>query len=77
MLIGHIVGHVDTLIDLRRLQTFVTVSEQGTVSKAASLLHITQPALSRQLRDLQDGLGISCSSELAAVSSLPAKAINS
>jgi DNA-binding transcriptional LysR family regulator len=58
MLIRHIFGHVDTLVDLRRLQTFVTVSEQGTVSKAASLLHITQPALSRQLRDLQDELGI-------------------
>jgi len=34
------------------------VSEQGTVSKAASLLRITQPALSRQLQDLQDELGI-------------------
>lgn len=45
-------------IDLKRLQTFVTVSEQGTVSKAALLLRITQPALSRQLRDLQDELGI-------------------
>jgi DNA-binding transcriptional LysR family regulator len=49
---------MDRHIDLKRLQTFVTVSEQGTVSKAALLLRITQPALSRQLRDLQDELGI-------------------
>jgi DNA-binding transcriptional LysR family regulator len=49
---------MDRPSDLRRLQTFVTVSEQGTVSKAALLLRITQPAVSRQLRDLQDELGI-------------------
>jgi DNA-binding transcriptional LysR family regulator len=49
---------VDKPTDLRRLQTFVTVSEQGTVSKAALLLRVTQPAVSRQLRDLQEVLGI-------------------
>jgi len=49
---------MDRHIDLKRLQTFVTVSEQGTVSKAALLLRITQPALSRQLQDLQDELGV-------------------
>jgi DNA-binding transcriptional LysR family regulator len=49
---------VDRHIDLKRLQTFVTVSEQGTVSKAALLLRISQPALSRQLHDLQDELGV-------------------
>jgi len=52
------IRRVDRHIDLKRLQTFVTVSEQGTVSKAALLLHITQPALSRQLHELQDELGI-------------------
>jgi DNA-binding transcriptional LysR family regulator len=52
------IGDVDSYTDLRRLQTFVTVSEQGTVSKAALLLRITQPAVSRQLRNLQDELGI-------------------
>jgi DNA-binding transcriptional LysR family regulator len=54
----HTLDRVDKHIDLRRLQTFVTVSEQGTVSKAALLLRITQPALSRQIRGLQDELGI-------------------
>jgi DNA-binding transcriptional LysR family regulator len=58
MPVGHILARMDRPIDLRRLQTFVTVSEQGTISKAASLLRITQPALSRQLQDLQDELGI-------------------
>ena len=45
-------------MDLKRLRTFVTVAEQGSVSKAALRLHLTQPALSRQLRDLQAELGI-------------------
>ena len=45
-------------MDLKRLRTFVTVAEQGSVSKAVLRLHLTQPALSRQLRDLQAELGI-------------------
>ena len=45
-------------MDLKRLRTFVTVAEQGSVSKAALRLHLTQPALSRQIRDLQAELGI-------------------
>src|ERR1044071_4988549 len=46
------------LMDLRRLRTFVTVAEQGSVSKAALRLHLSQPALSRQIGDLQQELGI-------------------
>jgi LysR family nitrogen assimilation transcriptional regulator len=45
-------------MDLRRLRTFVAVAELGTVSKAALRLRITQPALSRQLSDLQQELGL-------------------
>jgi DNA-binding transcriptional LysR family regulator len=45
-------------MDLRRLRTFVTVAEQGTVLKASQLLRVTQPALSRQLIDLQGELGL-------------------
>jgi DNA-binding transcriptional LysR family regulator len=45
-------------MDLRRVRTFVTVAEQGTVSKAALRLHIAQPALSRQISDLEQELGL-------------------
>jgi DNA-binding transcriptional LysR family regulator len=45
-------------MDLRRLRTFVAVAEQGTVSKAASQLRTAQPALSRQIRDLEEELGL-------------------
>src|SRR5258708_36434014 len=40
-------------MDLRRLRTFVTVAELGTVTRAASRLRVSQPALSRQIHDLE------------------------
>src|SRR5215813_7449753 len=43
---------------LRQALTFLTVAELGTVSKAALRLRITQPALSRQIMDLQQELGL-------------------
>jgi DNA-binding transcriptional LysR family regulator len=45
-------------LDLRHIRTFVTVAELGTVSKAASRLHVAQPALSRQIAGLEDQLGL-------------------
>jgi LysR family transcriptional regulator, nitrogen assimilation regulatory protein len=45
-------------MDFRRLQTFVAVAELGSVSKAAVQLRIGQPALSRQISDLQQELGL-------------------
>ena len=45
-------------MDLRHARTFVTVAELGTVSKAALRLRIAQPALSRQLIDLERELGL-------------------
>jgi len=45
-------------MDLRHVRTFVTVAEQGTVSKAALCLRVAQPALSRQINDLEVELGI-------------------
>lgn len=45
-------------MDLKHLRAFVEVAEQGTVSKAATRLHTTQPALSRQIIDLEKELGI-------------------
>jgi DNA-binding transcriptional LysR family regulator len=46
-------------IDLRRLRTFLTVADCGAVLRAARLLHITQPALSRRIRGLEQELGFS------------------
>src|SRR5574342_1106610 len=43
---------------LRNIRTFVTVADEGTVSKAAQRLRIAQPALSRQIGDFEDELGL-------------------
>lgn len=45
-------------MDLRRTRTFVTVAELGTVSKASLRLRIAQPALSRQISDLEQEFGL-------------------
>ena len=45
-------------MDLRRARTFVTVAELGTVSRAALHLRVAQPALSRQIGELQQEFGL-------------------
>jgi len=45
-------------MELRVLEYFLAVAREGTISGAADTLHITQPTLSRQLRDLEKELGV-------------------
>ncbi len=45
-------------MELRLLNYFLMVSQEENITKAAQLLHVTQPTLSRQLMQLEDELGV-------------------
>lgn len=44
-------------MDIRVLQYFLIIAREKSVSRAAEVLHMTQPPLSRQLKELENELG--------------------
>lgn len=44
-------------MEIRVLRYFLTIAREGSITSAAEQLHITQPTLSRQIKDLEDELG--------------------
>ena len=45
-------------MDIRILNYFLMVARESNITKAAALLHVTQPTLSRQLQQLEEELGV-------------------
>lgn len=45
-------------MNIKRLRYFCTVVECGSVSKAAQILHLSQPPLSKRLQELEAETGV-------------------
>lgn len=46
------------MMEIRVLRYFLTVAREESITKAADVLHITQPTLSRQLAQMEDEMGV-------------------
>ena len=46
-------------MELRQLRSFIAAAEAGNISRAAQALRLSQPALSRQIKALEDDVGVS------------------
>jgi DNA-binding transcriptional LysR family regulator len=46
------------MLNLYQLQSFVTVISEGSMTGAADKLYLTQPAISQQIRNLEEELGV-------------------
>lgn len=46
------------MLNLSQLQTFVTVAAEGSMTAAADKLFLTQPAVSQQMKNMEDDLGV-------------------
>ena len=44
-------------MDLKQLRAFLTVADTGNVTRAAAVLNLVQPAVSRQIQLLEESVG--------------------
>lgn len=44
-------------MEIRVLRYFLAIAREGSITNAANFLHVTQPTLSRQIRELEEELG--------------------
>jgi len=45
-------------VDLYQLRTFVAVAREGSITRAAEVVHLSQPAVSAHIKELEDALGL-------------------
>lgn len=47
------------LVEFRHLKYIAAVAEEGNITRAADRLHVAQPSLSKQIKDIEDEIGFS------------------
>ncbi len=47
------------MVEIFLLEQFVSLAKNGSLTRAAEELHITQPALSRSMKKIEDAFGVS------------------
>lgn len=45
-------------MDLYQLKTFVAVAREGSITRAAEVVHLSQPAVSAHIKEIEDALGL-------------------
>jgi molybdate transport repressor ModE-like protein len=45
-------------VDLYQLKTFVAVAREGSITRAAEVVHLSQPAVSAHVKEIEDALGL-------------------
>ncbi|WP_307771412.1 LysR family transcriptional regulator [uncultured Treponema sp.] len=45
-------------MEIRTLRYFLAVAREEGINRAAEVLNVTQPTLSRQMQDLEESLGV-------------------
>lgn len=58
--IPFIYERLESTMDIRHLQYFLEVARQQSFTKAAEVLYITQPTISKTVKSLEDELGLRC-----------------
>ena len=45
-------------LSFRQLRVFLEVAQQGSISRAAEILHLTPPAVSMQIKEIESQVGL-------------------
>ena len=60
-------------MELRTLQYFLTVAREENITRASEVLHITQPTLSRQMKQLAEQESVTCADLLSVPLIMPSR----